>query len=84
MLEIEKQKRQKKRKGKKPKNPIKIGFFKVVIQKYEKSKKKDFFAKIAWHYLCQEGRKKTRIFVHTICFGQKFFLDQNSVKLEKL
>ena len=30
------------------------------------------FGKIAWHYLCQEGRK-TRIFVHTICFGKKCF-----------
>ena len=34
--------------------------------------KNGFLAKIAWHYLCQEGRK-TRIFVHTICFGQKLF-----------
>ena len=42
-----------------------------------------FFAKIAWHYLCQEGRKM-RIFVHTICFGQKMFLAQNSVNQEKL
>ena len=45
--------------------------------------KKWILAKIAWHYLCQEGRKK-RIFVHTICFGQKCFLDQNSVNQEKL
>ena len=37
-----------------------------------KIKKIDFWQKIAWHYLCQEGRK-TRIFVHTICFGQMFF-----------
>ena len=37
-----------------------------------KSQKNGFLAKIAWHYLCQEGRK-TRIFVHTICFGQNFF-----------
>ena len=49
-----------------------------------KIKKNGFLAKIAWHYLCQEGRKKTRIFVHTICFGQNFFLDQNSVNQEKL
>ena len=47
------------------------------------SKNNGFLAKIAWHYLCQEGRK-TRIFVHTICFGQKCFLDQNSVNQEKL
>ena len=24
-------------------------------------------------FLCQEGRRKTRIFVHTICFGQNLF-----------
>ena len=45
--------------------------------------KNGFLAKIAWHYLCQEGRKK-RIFVATVCFGQICFLDQNSVKQEKL
>ena len=49
-----------------------------------KIQKNGFLAKIAWHYLCQEGRKKTRIFVHTICFGQNFFLDQNSVKQKTL
>ena len=38
-----------------------------------KNQKNGFLAKIAWHYLCQEGRRKTRIFVHTICFGQNFF-----------
>ena len=54
------------------------------MQKCEKSKKWIFFAKIGWHYLCQEGRKKTRIFVHTICFGQTIFLAQNSVNQEKL
>ena len=48
-----------------------------------KIKKIDFWQKIAWHYLCQEGRK-TRIFVHTICFGQMFFWDQNSAKQETL
>ena len=31
---------------------------------------------------CQEGRK-TRIFVHTICFGQKMFWAQNSVNHKK-
>ena len=42
--------------------------FKVVIQKWEKW----VLAKFAWHYVCQEGRK-TRIFVHTVYFGQTFF-----------
>ena len=39
--------KKKKKKMEKAKNPIKIGFFKVVIQKCEKSKKKGFLAKIA-------------------------------------
>ena len=47
-----------------------------------KIKENGFLAKNAWRYLCQEGRK-TRIFVHTICFGQNF-LDQNSAKQETL
>ena len=38
-----------------------------------RNEKNGFLANIAWHYLCQEGKKKTRIFVHTICFGQKCF-----------
>ena len=43
-LETEKRK---KRKWKRPNKPIKIGFFfKVVMQKCEKSKKNGFFAKI--------------------------------------
>ena len=46
--------------------------------------KKMFFAKIAWHDLCQEGKKRTRIFVHTICFGPNIFWAQNSVNQEKL
>ena len=51
-------------------------FLKVVIQKCEKSKKKGFFCKNCLT-LFESGReKKTRIFVHTICFGQIFF-DQN-------
>ena len=57
-----------KEKWKKAKTPHKNRVFMVVIQKWEKWKN-GFLAKIAWHYLCQEGRK-----MHTICFGQ-FFLD---------
>ena len=49
-----------------------------------KIKKIGILAKIAWHYLCQEGKQKTRIFVATICFCQIFFLDQNSVKQKTL
>ena len=70
----------KKKKWKRPKKPIKR-VFKVVIQKCEKSKKMDFWQILPDTYLCQEGRKM-RIFVHTICFGQILFLDQNSAKQE--
>ena len=42
MLENRNRKKKKNRKGKIAKNPIKIGFFKVLIQKCEKSKKMDF------------------------------------------
>ena len=42
----------------KAKKPYKNHVFKVVIQKCEKKTKKNgLLAKIAWHYLCQEGRK---------------------------
>ena len=30
--------------------------------------------------MCQEGRRKTRIFVHTICFGQTFFFGPKQCK----
>ena len=38
-----------------------------------KIKKIDFWQKIAWHYLCQEGKQKTRIFVAHYLFWPKFF-----------
>ena len=57
-----------------PQNPIKIVFLRWS-SKNVKKQKMDFLATIAWHYLCQEGRK-TRIFVHTICFGQIFWPKQ--------
>ena len=66
----------------KAKQLYKNSVFKVVIQECERSKN-GFLAKIAWHYLCQDGRK-TGIFVHTICFGQTILLAQNSVNLEAL
>ena len=78
-IEIEKRKTNKMEKA--PKN-YKMGFFSRWSSKNVKNQKNGFLAKLAWHDLCQEGRK-TRIFVHTICFGQ-IFLDQNSVNREKL
>ena len=70
MLLKVKQKKEKSKWERAP-NPIKIVFLEVVIQKWEKWKN-GLVAKIAWHYLCWEGRKKA-VFVHTICFGQKLF-----------
>ena len=43
--------------------------------------KKGFLPKIAWHYLCQEGRK-THFRAQSVL--AKIFLDQNSVKQETL
>ena len=42
MLENRNRKKKKNKKRKIAKNPIKIGFFKVLMQKCEKSKKTDF------------------------------------------
>ena len=35
--------------------------------------KMSFFRKICKHYLCSDGKKQTRIFVATICFGKVVF-----------
>ena len=80
--EIETEKR-KKGKWKRPKKPIKIVSFKVVIQKCEKSKNGFLLPKLP-DTICVRKGEKTRIFVHTICFGQKMFLAENSVNQEKL
>ena len=56
-------------------------FIKVVIQKCEKSETMDFWQKLP-DTICVRKGEETRIFVHTICFGPKFFLDQNSVNQE--
>ena len=68
--------------AKMPKNLIKIGFFGRGHRKMWK-KKTDFLQKLP-DTICVRKGEKTRIFVHTICFGQDFFLDQNSVNREKL
>ena len=54
------------------------------MQKCEKSKKMDFWQKLADTICVRKAEEKTRIFVHTICFGQKILLAQNSVNQEKL
>ena len=80
MLEIEKQKRQKKKKREKAKKPDKNRVFLRWSSKNMKNQKKGILPDT----ICVRKGEKKRIFVHTICFGQKFFLDQNSVKQEKL
>ena len=56
----------------KAKNPIKIGFLKVVIQNCEKSNKW-ILSKNSLTLFVPGREKKTRILVHTICFGQTLF-----------
>ena len=60
---------EKKKTNGKAKKPIKIVFFKVVIQKCEKWT----FCKKLPDTICVRKGEKTHIFVHTICFGQNFF-----------
>ena len=43
--------------------------------------KNGFFAKIAWHYLCQEGKKSARFRAHYL-FLAKILLDQDSKNQE--
>ena len=43
----------------------------------------DFLAQIAWHYLCQKGRKNAHFRAHYL-FWQNFLWDQNSENQEKL
>ena len=56
----------------KAKKTYKNWLFKVVIQKCEKQKN-GFLAQKLPGTICVRKGEKTRIFVHTICFGQKFF-----------
>ena len=67
----------------KDQKPYKNSVSKGGHPKMWKSKKNRFLAKNAWHYLCQEGRKK-RAFSCTLSVLAKFFGDQNSVNQEKL
>ena len=85
MLEKEKQKKKKQTKWKRPKNPIKIGFFKVVIQICEKKKQKEWIFSTNCLTLFVSGRdtKNAHLRAHYL-FWPKIFLDQNSVSQEKL
>ena len=66
----------------KAKKPKKIGFFKVVIQKCEKSKKWNFSKNSLTLFV--SGRKKNAHLRAHYLFWPKHFLDQNSVNQEKL
>ena len=48
----------------KAKKPYKNSVFKGGHPKCKKSKKWFFLQKIAWHYLCQEGRKNAHFRAH--------------------
>ena len=69
-IETEKRKTNKMEKAKQPYKNRVVWRWSSKMWKFPQN---GFLAKIAWHYLCRAGRK-TRIFVHTICFGQKLFL----------
>ena len=49
------------------------------MKKCEKSKKMDFLQKLV-DTICVRKGEKTRIFVHTICFGQKNFFGPKQCK----
>ena len=76
--------KRKKKKWKKTQKPYKNSYFSRWSSKnVKKQKKMDFLQKLP-DTICVRKGEKTRIFVHTICFGQKCFLDQNSANQKKL
>ena len=70
--------KKKKKKWKRPNNPIKIVFFKEVIQKCEESKKRIFGKN------CLTGRKKRAFSCTLSVLAKQFFLAQNSANQETL
>ena len=76
-------KRRKTRKWKRPKNPIKIGYFKVVIQKCENQKKLIFSKNCLTLFVSGREKKNAQFRAHYL-FWPKFFWDQNSAKQETL
>ena len=57
----------------KAKKPYKNRFFLRWSSKNVKKQKKGFLAKIAWHYLCQEGRKKRAFWCTLSVLAKNFF-----------
>ena len=68
----------------KAQKPYKNRVFLRWSSKNVKMQKKWVFSKNCLTLFVSGREQKMRIFVHTICFGQKCFLDQNSVNQEKL
>ena len=66
-------KKKDKKKMEKTKKPYKIRFFLRWSSKNVKNPKKWNFNKNCLTLFVSGREKKTRIFVHTICFGQNFF-----------
>ena len=64
----------------KAKKPIQIGFLGGGHPKMSRIKKRWIFSNKNCLTLFVSGREKKRVFVHTICFGQLFFLDQKQCK----
>ena len=82
MLENRNRKMKRTKKGN-SKKPYKNRVFLRWSSKNVKDQKKWIFSKNCLTLFVSGREKKPRIFVATICFGQ-IFLDQNSVKQEKL
>ena len=78
---IETEKRKKKQKGKIAKNPIKIGFFKVVMQKCEKSKK-GILSKNCLTLFVSGRETKNAHFRCNYLFWPKFFFGPKQCKAE--
>ena len=57
----------------KAKKPYKSRIFWRWSSKNVKIKKNGFLAKIAWHYLCQEGRKNAHFRAHYLFWPQIFW-----------
>ena len=68
----------------KAQKPYKNRVFLRWESKNVKKQKKWIFSKNCLTLFVSGREEKTRIFVHTVCFGQNFFLDQNSANHEKL
>ena len=81
MLETEKQKNKKKNQMEKGQKPYKNSVFLLRWSSENwKNETRKFLPKLP-DTIC-DRREKKRIFVHTICFGQNIFWDQNTENQE--